>query len=92
MLIWCSAASEAHPPMPLYTDDLTELAAQLRAASLEQSAAGRPHWSVLSLEAAAALEAIVEPIKQPTRRLRDTTLWARFRRWMWWALNPGGPR
>jgi len=36
MLIWCSAASEARPPMPVYADDLTELAAQLHAASLEQ--------------------------------------------------------
>lgn len=78
--------------MPVYADDLTELAAQLRAASLEQGAAGRPHWSALSLEAAAALEAIVKPTKQPSRGLRDTTRFARFRRWMWWALNPGGPR
>jgi len=82
---------EARPPMPVHADDLTELAAQLHAASLQQSAARHPQWSALSRKAAAALEAIVEP-NRPSRRLRDTSPWARLRRWMWWALNPGGPR
>ena len=77
--------------MPVDLDDLTELAAQLHAASLEQAADRRPRWSALSLKAAAALEAIVEP-NRPGRSLRDTSLWARFRRRLWWVLNLGGPR
>jgi hypothetical protein len=95
MLIWCSAAlisrSKHAPPMPVDRDDLTELAAQLHTASLEQAAHHRPHWSALSLKAAAVLEAIVEP-NRPGRGLRDTSPWARFRRWLWWVLNLGRPR
>jgi hypothetical protein len=75
--------------MPVDADHLTELAAQLHTASLEQAAHRRPDWSALSLKAAAALEAIVEP-NRPGRSLRGTSPWARFRRWLWWIL--GRPR
>jgi hypothetical protein len=107
----------APPPMPIYHDELAQLAAQLHAASLEQAADHCPHWSVLSRKAATILEAMVEPTgpgrilpesalspeaaaafeasAEPNRSghgLRDKTLWARFRRWLWWVLNPENPR
>ncbi len=95
MLIWLSGLDQpqqARPPMPVYEDDLTELAAQLHAAALEQAADHCSRWSALSLKAATTLEAIVEKPHTPGRSLRDPSPWARFRRWLWWVLNPRGPR
>jgi hypothetical protein len=77
--------------MPVYHEDLKELAAQLHQASREQADDHRPHWSALSRKAADTLEAITEP-PGPGGSLRSTGLWARFRRWLWWVLNPAGPR
>jgi hypothetical protein len=78
-------------PMPVSRDDLAELAAQLHAASLEQAADHCPRWSALSMQAANALRELVEPSRQG-RGLRGTGHWARLRRWLWWVLNPEGPR
>ena len=77
--------------MPVSHDDLTELAAQLHEASQEQAADRYPRWSALSLKAAATLREIVEPAREG-RGLRARGRWARVRRLLWWALNPGGPR
>jgi hypothetical protein len=77
--------------MPISHEDLTELAAQLHAASLEQTVDHRPHWSALSLKAATTLRELVGPNRQG-RRVRVTGPWARLRRWLWWMLNPEGPR
>jgi hypothetical protein len=78
-------------PMSVSHDDLTELAAQLHAAGVEQAADRRSSWSALSLKAAATLRQIAEPNRQGGG-LRDASRLARFRRWLWWVLNPGGPR
>ncbi len=77
--------------MPVYHDDLKELAAQLHEASQEQADDHRPHWSALSRKAADTLQEIAGP-NTPGRSLRSNGPWARFRRWIWWALNPAGPR
>jgi hypothetical protein len=75
----------------MYRDDLQELAAQLREAAQQQAAGQRLHWSALSLQAATTLEAIVGPEKLASG-LRNPSRWARFRRWLWWVLNPADPR
>jgi hypothetical protein len=82
---------QTRPPMPVYHDDLKELVAQLHEASLEQAEDHRPQWSALSLKAADTLEAIAGS-SRPGHTVRSTSPWARFRRWLWWVLNPAGPR
>jgi hypothetical protein len=77
--------------MPVYHDDLKELAAQLHEASQEQADGHHPHWSALSRRAGDLIQELVEPAR-PGGSVRSTGLWARFRRWIWWVLNPAGPR
>jgi hypothetical protein len=77
--------------MAVYHDDLKELAAQLLEASRAQADEHRPHWSALSRRAADTFEALVEP-SRAGRSVRTKGPFARFRRWLWWVLNPAGPR